>query len=136
MRASYDRAIPRAWQRTAGIFTALGDAHRQRILLMFEPGEALTATQIVDAAPLSRTAVVHHLRVLRDAGVLRARKAGREVWYTPDPDAVRAGLAAVLDYLAAHLPGEVANEARDPAALRMGALPSRPHPRSRSHPRA
>ena len=79
MRASYDRAIPRAWSRTAGIFTALGDPHRQRILLMFEPGEALTATQIAGAAPLSRTAVVHHLRVLHDAGVLRSHKAGREV---------------------------------------------------------
>lgn len=132
MRASYDRAIPRAWQRTAGIFTALGDAHRQRILLMFEPGEALTATQIVDAAPLSRTAVVHHLRVLRDAGVLRARKAGREVWYTPDPDAIRAGLAAVLDYLAAHLPGDAVDDARGPVARRMATRPS--HPRSR--PRA
>jgi len=118
MRASYDRAIPRAWKRTAGVFTALGDPHRQRILLMFEPGEALTATQIVEAAPLSRTAVVHHLRVLRDAGVLRARKAGREVWYTPDPVAVQAGLAAVLDYLAAHLPGGVVNNAGSPIARR------------------
>ena len=125
MRATYDRAIPRAWQRTAGIFTALGDAHRQRILLMFEPGEELTATQIVDAAPLSRTAVVHHLRVLRDAGVLRARKAGREVWYTPDPAAVRAGLAAVLDYLAARFPAGVVNNARSPGASRTASNAAR-----------
>ncbi len=104
MRASYERALPRAWQRTATIFTALGDPHRQRILLMFEPGEALTPTQIVAAAPLSRTAVAHHLRVLRDAGVLHARKSGREVRYTADVAAVREGLVAVLDYLAAHLP--------------------------------
>ncbi len=103
MRASYDRALPRAWSRTATMFTALGDPHRQRILLMFERGEALTATDIVAAAPLSRTAVVHHLRVLRDAGVLRARREGREVRYTPDPHAVRRSLAAVLDYVAGHL---------------------------------
>lgn len=125
MRATYDRALPRAWRRTADIFTALGDTHRQRILLMFEPGEALTATQIVDAAPLSRTAVVHHLRVLRDAGVLRARKSGREVWYSPDPAAVRAGLAAVLDYLAAQFPGEVVHDARVPAARRSASSRSR-----------
>lgn len=102
MRASYDRALPRAWQRTAAIFTALGDPHRQRILLMFESGEPLTARDITAATPLSRTAVVHHLRVLRDAGVLRSRKAGREVFYTPDAAAVRGGLTAVLDYLAVH----------------------------------
>ena len=103
MRASYDRALPRAWRKTADIFTALGDPHRQRILLMFERGEALTAADVVAAAPLSRTAVVHHLRVLRDAGVLRAHREGREVRYTPDPAAVRRSLAAVLDYLVEHL---------------------------------
>lgn len=102
MRATYTRALPRAWQRTAGIFTALGDPHRQRILLMFESGEPLTASDIAAAAPLSRTAVVHHLRVLRDAGVLHSRKVGREVLYTPDTAAIRTGLAAVLDYLAIH----------------------------------
>lgn len=105
MRSSYDRALPRAWRRTAGIFTALGDPHRQRILLMFEQGEALTAADIVAVTPLSRTAVVHHLRVLRDAGVLRARREGREVRYTPDPAAVHASLGAVLDYLAEHFDG-------------------------------
>lgn len=102
MRATWDKALPRAWRRTAGIFTALGDPHRQRILLMFERGEALTAAEIAAQAPLSRTAVVHHLRVLREAGVLRARKHGREVRYTPDPAAVQAALSAVLDYLAVH----------------------------------
>lgn len=99
MRPSYARAIPRAWRGTAGIFVALGDAHRQRIVLMFEPGERLTLTQIVAASTLSRTAVAHHLRVLREAGVLQCEKIGRETWYRPDVAAVRNALAAVQDYL-------------------------------------
>ena len=99
MRQSYARAIPRPWQRTARIFVALGDPHRQRIVLMFEPGERLTVGQIVAASPLSRSAVAHHLKVLREAGVLRARKEGKEVWYETEPAIVRAALAAVLDYL-------------------------------------
>jgi voltage-gated potassium channel len=41
--------------------------------------------------------------MLRDAGVLRAHREGREVRYTPDPAAVRKSLAAVLDYLVEHL---------------------------------
>jgi DNA-binding transcriptional ArsR family regulator len=102
MKATYARPLPRAWQRTAGIFVALGDAHRQRIVLMFEPGERLTVGAIVAASPLSRSAVAHHLKVLRDAGVLRAEKIGKEVWYRTDPEAVRAGLQSVLDYLAEH----------------------------------
>jgi DNA-binding transcriptional ArsR family regulator len=99
MRPSYSRALPRTWQRNALIFTALGDPHRQRILLMFEQDERLTVGQIVDAATLSRSAVAHHLRVLRVAGVLRCRKEGKEVFYWPDPDTVRAALAGVREYL-------------------------------------
>ena len=99
MRQSYARAIPAAWRRTAGMFVALGDPHRQRIVLMFEPGEELTVGQIVAASTLSRSAVAHHLKVLREAGVLHARKSGKEVWYTTDPAAVRKALSAVLDYL-------------------------------------
>ena len=99
MRQSYARAIPRAWRHTARLFEALGDPHRQRIVLMFEPAEELTVGQIVGASTLSRTAVAHHLKVLREAGVLHAQKVGKEVWYRTDPKAVRAALRAVMDYL-------------------------------------
>ena len=99
MRPSYTRAMPRAWQKTAAIFTALGDPHRQRIILMFDDGERLSVGQIVAASPLSRSAVAHHLRVLREAGILRCEKAGKEVWYWPAPDTVRSALDAVRDYL-------------------------------------
>ena len=99
MRPSYARAIPRPWRQTARIFVALGDPHRQRIVLMFEPGERLTVGQIVAASTLSRSAVAHHLKVLREAGVLRAQKIGKEVWYETDPGAVRGALGSVLDFL-------------------------------------
>ena len=99
MRPSYARAIPRPWRQTAGIFVALGDPHRQRIVLMFEPGERLNVGQIVAASTLSRSAVAHHLKVLRGAGVLKCEKIGKEVWYWPEPDSVRAALRAVLQYL-------------------------------------
>jgi ArsR family transcriptional regulator len=99
MRPSYARAVPRAWRHTAALFVALGDAHRQRILLMFDQGERLNVGQIVAASTLSRSAVAHHLKVLRNAGVLRSAKVGKEVWYWPDPGAVRVALTAVLDYL-------------------------------------
>src|SRR5437867_13380568 len=102
MRPSYARAIPRTWRRTAGMFVALGDPHRQRIILMFEPGERLNVGQIVAASTLSRSAVAHHLKVLREAGVLRGEKIGKEVWYRTDPGALREALTAVLDYVEDH----------------------------------
>ena len=102
MKQAYARAIPAAWRRIARMFVALGDEHRQRILLMFEPGERLNVGQIVAASTLSRSAVAHHLRVLREAGVLKSEKVGKEVQFRPDVPAVQAALAAVQDYLASH----------------------------------
>jgi DNA-binding transcriptional ArsR family regulator len=102
VKRAHARAVPAAWRRIARIFVALGDPHRQRILLMFEPGERLNVAQIVAASTLSRTAVAHHLRVLREAGVLKREKSGREVYFWPDVGAVRTALAAVQDYLADH----------------------------------
>ena len=84
------------------MFVALGDPHRQRIVLMFEPGERLTVGQIAAASTLSRSAVAHHLKVLREAGVLHSEKMGKEVWYRCDPDAVRAALTDVLEFLGSH----------------------------------
>ena len=69
---------------------------------MFEPGERLSVGEIVSASTLSRTAVAHHLQVLRAAGVLKCEKIGKQVWYWPDTDAVRDALTAVLDYLHRH----------------------------------
>jgi DNA-binding transcriptional ArsR family regulator len=102
MKQAYARSIPAAWRRIARIFVALGDEHRQRILLMFEPGERLNVGQIVAASTLSRSAVSHHLRVLREAGVLKSEKVGKEVQFWPDAAAVQTALAAVQDYLASH----------------------------------
>ena len=102
MRRAYTRALPAAWRRIASIFVALGDPHRQRMLLMFQPGERLNVAQIVAASTLSRSAVSHHLRVLREAGVLESEKVGKEVYFWPDVAAVQAAIAAVQEYLAKH----------------------------------
>jgi DNA-binding transcriptional ArsR family regulator len=96
---SYSRALPRRWHPLAAVFTALGDEHRQRILLMFSRKEELTIKAIADAVPLSRTAVTHHLRVLRDAGVLLAERRGKEVFLRPNTAAVLDAMNALRDYI-------------------------------------
>lgn len=103
MSKSYNRALPRAWAGRSRVFTALGDEHRQRILLMFGRNEELTIKDIVDAAPLSRTAVSHHVRVLREAGVLVAEKRGKEVLLRPDPKRMLEALDAVRRYITEEL---------------------------------
>ena len=99
MKKSYQRALPADWRRVAGVYSALGDEHRQRILLMFEPGEVLNVGQIVAASTLSRTAVSHHLRVLREAGVLVAEKRGKEVYYRIDKPFLIEAMERVVEYI-------------------------------------
>ena len=99
MSRKYQSALPRKWHGLARVFSALGDEQRQRILLMFERDEELTIKAIYEACPLSRTAVSHHVRVLRDAGVLAAEKRGKEVFLRPKPEVVLEAMARLREYI-------------------------------------
>ena len=99
MKRNYMRAIPKEWRALARVFVALGDEHRQRILLTFEKGERLTVGQIAEVATLSRPAVSHHLKILREAGVLAAERAGREVYLRINREVLEQTLSTVLDYV-------------------------------------
>ncbi len=81
MRKDYGRRIPDEWQDMSRVFTALGDEHRQRILMLFEAGEELNVGQIAEVSTLARSTVSHHLKLLREAHVLFAEKRGKEVWF-------------------------------------------------------
>lgn len=98
--------MPEDWQPIARTFSALGDAYRQKILLLFEPSEQLSIKQIVDVIDLSRTAVVHHLNVLEQAGILKSHKKGREVLYHLDFESVLYALDMVGGYIKEMQQGE------------------------------
>ena len=99
MRKNYMQAIPREWRNISRAFTAMGDEHRQRILLTFEPGERLNVGQIVEVSTLSRSAVSHHLKLMREAGVLQQEKVGKEVFYWIDKQFLEDSLESVLAYI-------------------------------------
>lgn len=91
--------IPAAWTEISDLFVALGDAHRQRILLSFEHHERLTILQIVEGSQLSRTAVTHHLHVLEKGGALHREKVGREVYFWVDREWMRQTLLNVVRFI-------------------------------------
>jgi DNA-binding transcriptional ArsR family regulator len=85
------------------VLVALADATRRQVLhLLAARGEA-TATTLAAELPVTRQAVVKHLTVLEQAGLVVGRRAGREVRYTPrsqpldDTARWMAGLAAEWD---------------------------------------
>ena len=91
--------IPNQWQNIAELFVALGDTHRQRILLAFERQERLNILQIAAASTLSRTAVTHHLKILHSSGALQSEKIGKEVFFWIDKAFVSNALQLVLTYI-------------------------------------
>ena len=99
MKANYTDVLPPEWKPTSEIFTALGDEHRQRMLLLFEPDEKLTAGQIADASTLARTTVSHHLKILRQANVLLSEKKGKEVWFWINKPLLEQTFGSVINYL-------------------------------------
>lgn len=99
MNSDYSRAIPAAWQRMSKVFEALGDEHRQRIMLTFEPGERLNVGQIAEVSTLARSTVSHHLKVLREAGVLSSEKSGKEVYFWVNKPFLTEVFGNVVDYL-------------------------------------
>jgi DNA-binding transcriptional ArsR family regulator len=58
----------------------LGDPTRRAIVQRLAHGPA-TAGQLADLASSSRPAVSQHLKVLRDAGVIRGERSGKFIWY-------------------------------------------------------
>lgn len=99
MKKNYMRALPVEWRTISHVYTALGDEHRQRILLTFEAGERLNVGQIVAVSTLSRSAVSHHLKILRAAGVLNSRKKGKEVYFWINKDFLIEAMQTVVDYI-------------------------------------
>ena len=62
------------------VLSALADPTRRAIAQRLAVGPA-TATQLAELAPMSRPAVSQHLRVLREAGLVRGTQRGRFVFY-------------------------------------------------------
>ena len=99
MKKDYTQSIPPQWAVMSKIFVALGDEHRQRILLLFEPNERLNAGQIADASTLARSTVSHHLKVLHEARALDSEKIGKEVWYWINRQELEQTFTNILVYL-------------------------------------
>jgi len=80
------------------LWSAIGDPTRRRVLdLILDRGEA-TATVVAGELPVTRQAVAKHIAVLGRAGLVEARREGREVRYAVRPqrlDAAARSMASV-----------------------------------------
>jgi DNA-binding transcriptional ArsR family regulator len=68
-------------QNLDGVFSALADPTRRGLFEQLLADGPDTATNLVEGLAVSRQAVVKHLQVLADAGLVTPERHGREVRY-------------------------------------------------------
>ncbi len=84
-------------ERIALVAKALGHPARLRIVQAFEECRPKIAQEIVAESALAQSTVSEHLRILREAEVLYARKDGSRTWYCLRRSVVRDFTNAVQD---------------------------------------
>ncbi|MBV8602967.1 MAG: helix-turn-helix transcriptional regulator [Candidatus Eremiobacteraeota bacterium] len=81
----------------AGLFRTLADPHRLAILETLAAAEEhVCVCDFTAGLPLNQPTVSHHLRLLREAGLIESERRGTWVYYRLAPDA-RARMQAALD---------------------------------------
>ncbi|MFN8626182.1 MAG: metalloregulator ArsR/SmtB family transcription factor [Candidatus Binatia bacterium] len=70
-------------------FRALGDPARQKMLALLEPAGEMCVADLAGHFAMTQPSVSHHLRILKDAGLVTADKRGREVYYRINPAELR-----------------------------------------------
>ena len=63
------------------LFVALGDPNRQQIVVQLLQTHKLSVNEIADATPLSLPAISHHLKILRQAGIVDVERSGTQRLY-------------------------------------------------------
>ena len=80
----------------AARFKALADPSRVAILSMLSAEEEVCVCVLTDALDVSQPTISHHLRILREAGLVAAERRGTWAFYRLVPEALeelRAALA-------------------------------------------
>ena len=80
------------------VFEAIAEPNRRRILDLLRGGER-PAGEVVEALAISQPGVSKHLKLLRDAGLVRVRAEGQRRLYSLEP----RELAAVEAWLRPHV---------------------------------
>lgn len=80
------KALKENFSACSSVFTALGDEIRQKLILdIIDAGESgAHVMTLTSQSHLSRPAISHHLKILKDTGFVKTIKTGTQVFYRID----------------------------------------------------
>lgn len=73
------------------------DPIRMEIIFLLAKGKPMNVGEITTLFRVSRPAISHHLKVLKDAGIVGSEKIGQEVFYHLDRARIVVGLRRIAD---------------------------------------
>src|SRR5258706_10366917 len=86
--SEYDCGMARA-ATTSDVFNAIAEPQRREILVLLRAGER-PVTELAQELGMTQPGASKHLRVLREVGLVRDRKAGKQRLYGLDVRKLRA----------------------------------------------
>ena len=78
-------------------FKMLGDSTRMRILFAIE-GEPICVCDIAELLGMTKSAVSHQLKILRQSGLIKYKKTGKNVFYSLADNHVRDIIDIALEH--------------------------------------
>lgn len=84
---------------TVDFAKALADETRQKIMALC-CCQVLCVSDIVNELNVTQPTVSHHLRILKNAGLVSSRRRGKEVFYTLNQDRLAQGCCQVAENFA------------------------------------
>ena len=79
------------------LLDGMRDPNRMEIIFLLGKGKPLNVNEITTQFHISRPAISHHLKVLKDAGIVHSEKIGQEIYYRLDRERIVAGLRLIAD---------------------------------------
>lgn len=89
--------VARLFKKNLPLFNALGDSTRQQLILLMMDAKPRSVIELAEQIKLSRPAVSHHLKVLRDAQIVVEHKQGRRTYYKPQLGDYFASIKELVD---------------------------------------
>lgn len=87
------------------LFKILGDSTRTKILWILDHHE-MCVCDIANVLNMTKSSISHQLAILREAGIVRFRRNGKEVYYTLDDEHISRLYEIGLEHINHKLKGE------------------------------
>lgn len=86
-------------EATHDFLRALASPARQRIMLLFARGAELSVGEVAEQAEIGQSTASEQLKLLRQGGIVTARREGKVVYYRADRDGMLRALSDLQAYL-------------------------------------